>query len=488
MILKIAKVKIVQVAETLEEIRDKVSCPERLKRRLASLPPIQLDPKRYLYLRNRSISAMETYGPNQNGDAFPREELIKGHLTFIGAPLTLDHISDLVVGSVIDSHFVPLKNGDGDYVENILALDKKEAERISPGLVDHILNGSITDTSMGVLVDYSVCSVCKNKAYEISQYCSHVKFEKGSKVVLASGEEKLVYEINYGLKFLEDSIIRPIHLGGLAGGEGADPYAKLLEAVVLASKRKDFPLADYLRNRMDQKRYWICEYSVREEKDRERNKSELPGESKGVIPEPKEVRAELVEKEEIPEIAVESLMKKLMEGKQFQEALAEIEEIYFPSFKQKFIEEMTGSEVVAAIINFPGTYRIKERIRGSYLLEGDEGEVISSRVCLVRKSSFLYDLLSRGWSIYCFGEDLKKVLNSLSTLLPREELERIIKSKFGESESLDSITEEKLSSLLSDVVLSLQKSTNKSVKLLRSGGFWYLLIQSEGEDDKGEVS
>ena len=76
-------------------------------KRTAAVQPIRLYPDKFLYLRNRSISAMETHGPNQNGDAFPRRELMNRHSTFIGTPVTVDHTEERVVGMVLDSVWVP---------------------------------------------------------------------------------------------------------------------------------------------------------------------------------------------------------------------------------------------------------------------------------------------------------------------------------------------------------------------------------------------
>jgi hypothetical protein len=225
--VKFASAKIVEVKERfpLKNISQGVL------RRLATVDPIRLDPERYLYVRNRAISALETWGANDNGDAFPRDELKKSHLTFIGSRVSLDHDEHLRIGMVLDSVWIPYNEStqDGDYVENILALDKKVCEAVFPGLIQAIVDRKITDTSMGVYVDYSTCSVCGNRATAECEFCEHIRYAKGSKVRLANGQEVPAYEINYGLTFFEDSVIVPSELGGRAGGRGADPNAKMLE-------------------------------------------------------------------------------------------------------------------------------------------------------------------------------------------------------------------------------------------------------------------
>jgi len=266
----------------LEKIQDPnlISAGKRFPnftRRANNIEPIRLYPDKFLYLRNRSISAGETHGANQNGDFFPRQELKKSYSTFIGCPVTIDHNESLVVGMILDSVWVPkqifkqsdkrliafqpemIESGDqivGDWVENILAIDKTKADITysalrgnSDSLTERILDGDVHDSSMGTFVQYSICSVpgCRHKAAYPEEYCQHVASYK-TKVIAVENDGKIltgdaangksrhqVYEENYGLTFFEDSIILPSHLGGTAGGEGADIGAKLLQQV--ASKQ-----------------------------------------------------------------------------------------------------------------------------------------------------------------------------------------------------------------------------------------------------------
>lgn len=241
-------------------------------KRTAAVEPIKLYPDQFLYLRNRSISALETHGANQNGDAFPRAELRKAHKSFIGSPVTVDHTEQRVIGMVLDSVWVPkqiykagstkeivafhpdnLKPGDqiiGDWVENILAINKKQADLEHPNLVEQTLDGEITDTSMGTMVDYSVCSVpgCRKQAAFPNEYCKHISSYKGKKYSGADTHEveHNVYEENYGLTFFEDSVIIPDKLGGTAGGEGADTGAKMLEQLASKEQKGILDLTPYM--------------------------------------------------------------------------------------------------------------------------------------------------------------------------------------------------------------------------------------------------
>lgn len=262
--------------QIIERITDpnvipKINHFKNFHKRVAVIDPIKLHPEKFLYLRNRSISALETHGANQNGDGFPRNELVNRHATFIGDPITVDHTEDRVIGMVLDSAWVPkqivkkssgiyvpftklsdVEEGDqiiGDWVENILAIDKAKANAEHAKLDQQILDGEITDTSMGCLVEYSICSVpgCRTKASMPEEYCQHIAHYKGTVYCGAdtNNEKHAVYEENYGLTFFEDSVIIPDNLGGTAGGEGADPGAKVLEQV--AGKKDSFDLTPYIK-------------------------------------------------------------------------------------------------------------------------------------------------------------------------------------------------------------------------------------------------
>lgn len=200
---------------------------------------IDIDPKRYIYARNRSVSAFESHSCNENGDGFPRSELVARHKTFIASRVTIDHDPSKVVGMVGDSVWIPLRrvanNVTGDNVQNLLLTDRKKADKIRPTLEEELLTGKITDTSMGAVVERSICSIssCRNIARNEFEYCDHIKFKKNSKIrVAGSDKDELVFEECYGVTFFEDSLILPASCEGYAaGGRGADPSAKLLQLV-----------------------------------------------------------------------------------------------------------------------------------------------------------------------------------------------------------------------------------------------------------------
>lgn len=234
--IKYGKAKITSIGELKDFLKENDRLSYSLKK-LASTQesifrPILLDPDRYLYLRNRAISAYEYFDANDNGDAFPEAELRKSYTTFIGKNITVDHKPMLRIGVVIDSAYIEPVNPEdprtGNFVENIWAVDKYLVTKLDPRLLYMLVDGKITDTSMGVKVGYSKCSACGAIARTENDYCDHIKYHKLKTIRYGSKSVKVV-EICYDLEFFEDSLIRPLSLGGLAGGRGADRNAKILE-------------------------------------------------------------------------------------------------------------------------------------------------------------------------------------------------------------------------------------------------------------------
>lgn len=143
------------------------------------------------------VKAIEADIPNDNGDCFSREELVKSFKTFEGCPVFTNHENGKV------------ENAKGKVVK--AEWDDREGSVYCTMFVDRAANGPlcraieegyVTDVSMGTQVEYSVCSVCDKKAYTADDYCDHVKTMKGRNV-----EGRKVFEKNYGLKFIELSVV-----------------------------------------------------------------------------------------------------------------------------------------------------------------------------------------------------------------------------------------------------------------------------------------
>jgi hypothetical protein len=143
------------------------------------------------------VKAIEADIPNDNGDCFSWDEIIKSYRTFEGCPVFTNHENNKV------------ENAKGKVIK--ADLDEKERavyctmfidRDANPALCRAIEEGYVTDVSMGTQVDYSTCSICQKKAFVADDYCAHVKTMKGRNV-----DGRKVFENNYGLKFIEISVV-----------------------------------------------------------------------------------------------------------------------------------------------------------------------------------------------------------------------------------------------------------------------------------------
>jgi len=190
---------------------------------------IPLDTKNYFYLRNWAVSSYEDWGLNHNADGWRDKVLQSDYNSFDGAWVCLDHIaqkSSDSIGSVLSPVYTPEK-----YVETVMAVSREKADRKHPFLEKDIQEGRITDTSMGCVAQYSVCTVCGNKTANEDDYCDHLRPDKlgdslkGSSLLI-EGKKIIVGELYENVQFVEDSI--------LTGEEGADINAKIFN---IAAKR-----------------------------------------------------------------------------------------------------------------------------------------------------------------------------------------------------------------------------------------------------------
>ena len=156
--------------------------------------------------------------PNQNGDFFYWKELIGSSLipgkmvfeTWVDKPVLENHDERNVRGSIIDT--TPIESRHS--LDMLDMIDESEHSVFA----GDIRARRVRDTSMGVLVGWSVCSICGNRAYDESQWCDHLKYHKGQ---TDSETGKPIFEINHDLIGLEDSIITQ--------GFGADDESKIRE-------------------------------------------------------------------------------------------------------------------------------------------------------------------------------------------------------------------------------------------------------------------
>jgi len=209
--------------------RNNIRLIQPTKKIIASLNGIDIK-EDYFYLRNWAVSAFEKYGLNGNADGFTKNELLKSFETFNGSWVCLNHKAEKEdtdsMGENTGARYTP-----EDYVEIIMGIDRYRADKIRPNLERDIKQGRVTDTSMGSLAEFSVCTVCGNMASEPWQYCDHLKKDlkgrrkKGQRVKIGD-RDVIIGELYFGAEFVENSIID--------NGDGADMNAKIFE--ISASK------------------------------------------------------------------------------------------------------------------------------------------------------------------------------------------------------------------------------------------------------------
>jgi hypothetical protein len=180
----------------------------------------------YLYVRSRMISSR----CNDNFDEFPAEEIKKAYATFVGKPVFVNHNNDdhrRMRGLIIDAVLHEDRNPDGSpdtWVEGLMEIDGLRYPKLAKALIKR----HIERTSMGVDVEYSICSKCGNKATTPLEYCRHVPGMKGKRIYsfTKSGARvsELIREKCYGLGFFENSLlVEP----------PADPTALFLDKPIL---------------------------------------------------------------------------------------------------------------------------------------------------------------------------------------------------------------------------------------------------------------
>jgi len=163
------------------------------------------DPEHFLYYRARAITADVS---NYNGDFFEDAEIEKSYHTFIGKGVYYNHDSDSpdkAFGIILDA--VYHKFPDDKYVQILAAIDKEEVEKKRPGLLNRIMSGQLRTTSMSVIVQECICSVCGSVARSPEDLCKHMNPKSPDYIKGRVINGRRVYEINRGLTFIEDSIV-----------------------------------------------------------------------------------------------------------------------------------------------------------------------------------------------------------------------------------------------------------------------------------------
>jgi hypothetical protein len=179
------------------------------------------------------VRAVEADKPNDNGDAFTEDELLRfdekqGQRVYRTFNLKGHHVNHqssnpvMARGIILDSHFN--RGNDGNFVEILIASDKRK----DPLLIRNITSGKLDKFSMGCHCEYTKCSICGHKAFSESQFCEHVRDAKMQEI-----GGKRVYEECYGVVYDEISSVY-------------DPAMKNCEAIDFIKAEKDVGLEEQI--------------------------------------------------------------------------------------------------------------------------------------------------------------------------------------------------------------------------------------------------
>lgn len=163
------------------------------------------DLNRFLAIRCRAVSAMEKYGCNVNGDAFPAEELKKSYHTLIGKGFYIEHASNdprNAIGIVAHAQWLD----EPQYVVAVALVDKIKYPKAAEMIRNKLQNGR-AGVSIGCIAAEAQCSICGNvakKRYEICQcmdrrnpFCKKGKKQPDGNIAFDICKGITHYELSY---------------------------------------------------------------------------------------------------------------------------------------------------------------------------------------------------------------------------------------------------------------------------------------------------
>jgi len=221
---------------------------------VASEYDISNNPNDYIFEAVRAVTAEV---PNQNGDAFPKNELLRFdhrlnrsvYQTFVLKPHHINHRTDnprTARGLILDASYNALSEPmsacpncnsktaakedrddiglhcrkcghlvKDEFVELLLAIDKKK----DPTFAEGVRAGALDSVSMGCDCMFTDCSICGNRARSVSQFCQHIKSGNKKKIFKTASGPKMAFENCGDVIFTEISRV----------DQPADPTAKQRE-------------------------------------------------------------------------------------------------------------------------------------------------------------------------------------------------------------------------------------------------------------------
>lgn len=157
---------------------------------------------------------------NNNLDSWSRDVLLKSYKTFVGAHSFVEHvqIEDLSKGRIIDA--VARDIGESVYVDILVANDRKHTD-----LIEQIESGKLSTLSMGCSIDGSTCTKCGHWAADETEFCDHIRYQKGNTFFDENGQRHRIAELcgdlsldpTGGVTFIEASWVAvPAFTGAVA--------------------------------------------------------------------------------------------------------------------------------------------------------------------------------------------------------------------------------------------------------------------------------
>jgi len=184
-----------------------------------------IDPDNFIYIHTTIMAGVKTADNgywiipetekfiNDNNDSWTCDDLLKDYQSFRTATTFVEHQQhlELAKGKCIDAIARNVPNKDTILIDVLFSVDKRHKD-----LVANIQNGIINAVSMGCSTEYTLCSICGNKATNPTEYCDHIRNQKGAAIKCKDGNIRRVAEICKNNTFFDVSLVaNPAFVGAI---------------------------------------------------------------------------------------------------------------------------------------------------------------------------------------------------------------------------------------------------------------------------------
>jgi len=168
--------------------------------------PLDLD--RFLAVRVRAVSAMENWGPNVNGDAFPAKELESSHQSLIAKGFYNEHNSfDPInaMGIIAHSQWLP----EDQFVVCVALIDKLLFPEEAKMVRQAFRTSKKAGVSIGCIAGSAECSICGRIATKKGEICAHMDRSHPNCVKGRTlPDSRIAFDICRNLRFYELSFTK----------------------------------------------------------------------------------------------------------------------------------------------------------------------------------------------------------------------------------------------------------------------------------------